>query len=68
MNAFYLILAASPVLLLALTALLVFIVAGIRKGDRRDLRSPAVSRTDAITRRLVGLGVRNDAAGEEGES
>jgi hypothetical protein len=58
MIAFYVILAASPVLLLGTVAFLVLIVAGIRKGDRRDLASPPSSRIDAITRRVVGLGVR----------
>jgi len=59
MIAFYVILAASPVLLLGAVAFLVLIVAGIRKGDRRDLASPTSSRIDAITRRVVGLGVRS---------
>ena len=59
MIAFYVILAASPVLLLGAVAFLVLIVAGIRQGDRRDLASPPSSRIDAITRRVVGLGVRN---------
>ncbi|MGH3223194.1 MAG: hypothetical protein ACRDPY_31655 [Streptosporangiaceae bacterium] len=60
MIAFYIILAASPVLLLGAVAFLALIVAGIRKGDRRDLASPASSRIDAITRRVVGLGVRRN--------
>ena len=34
MNAFWIILAASPVLLLAVVAFLVLIVIGVRKGDR----------------------------------
>ena len=59
MIAFYVILAASPVLLLGAVAFLALIVAGIRKGDRRDLASPPSSRIDAITRRVVGLGVRS---------
>jgi hypothetical protein len=58
MIAFYIIIAASPVLLLGAVAFLVLIVVGIRKGDRRDLASPAGSRIDAITRRVVGVGVR----------
>ena len=58
MIAFYIILAASPVLLLGAVAFLVLIVVRIRKGDRRDLASPASSRIDAITRRMVGVGVR----------
>ena len=59
MIVFYIILAASPVLLLGAVAFLVLIVAGIRKGDHRDLASPPRSRIDAITRRMVGLGVRS---------
>ncbi len=59
MNVFFIILAASPVLLLGAVAFLVLIVAGVRKGDRRDLASPPSSRIDAITRRVVGLGVRH---------
>ena len=58
MIAFYIILAASPVLFLVAVAFLALIVAGIRKGDRRDLASPPNSRIDAITRRVVGVGVR----------
>ena len=59
MIAFYIILAASPVLLLVAVAFLVLIVAGVRKGDRRGLASAPSNRIDAITRRLVGLGVRS---------
>jgi hypothetical protein len=59
MIAFYIILAASPLLLLGAVAFLALIVAGIRKGDRRNLASPPRGRIDAITRRVVGLGVRH---------
>jgi len=59
MIAFYIILAASPILLLGAVAFLALIMAGIHKGDRRDLASPPSSRIDAITRRVVGLGVRS---------
>ncbi len=58
MIVFYIILAASPVLLLGAVAVLVLIVVGIRKGDSRDLASPTSSRIDVITRRVVGVGVR----------
>jgi hypothetical protein len=68
MNAFWIILAASPVLLLGVVALFVLIVVGIRKGDRGDLASPPGSRLDAITRRVVGVGVRNDTDDEESDS
>jgi hypothetical protein len=64
MIAFYVILAASPVLLLSAVAFLVLIAAGVRKGDRRDLASPPSSRIDAITRRTVGLGVRSKSKDE----
>ncbi len=64
MIAYYIILAASPVLLLGAVAFLAFIVAGVRKGDRRNLASPASSRIDAITRRVVGLGVRHQGEDE----
>jgi hypothetical protein len=58
MIAFYIILAASPVLLLSAVAFLVLIVAGVRKRDRSDLAAPDRNRIDAITRRMTGLGVR----------
>lgn len=60
MNAFYIILVASPVLLLGSVAFFVLIVTGVRKGDRGDLASPARNRIDAITRRVVGVGTRRD--------
>lgn len=68
MNAFWIILAASPVLLLAVVIFLVLIVIGVRTGDRGDLASPPQNRLDAITRRVVGVGVRSDASDEEGDS
>jgi hypothetical protein len=64
MIAFYIILAASPVLLLVAVAFLALIVIGLRKGDRRDLASPPSSRIDAIARRVVGLGVRSKSKDE----
>jgi hypothetical protein len=63
-NAFSISLAACPVLLLAAIAFLIFIAIGIRKGDLGD-PSPAGSRISAITRRVTGVGIRND---EEGDS
>jgi hypothetical protein len=59
MIAFYIMLAASPVLLLGVIAFLVLIVIGVRKRDRSDLAAPAANRIDAIARRMTGLGVRN---------
>ena len=64
MIAFYVILAASPVLLLGAVAFLVLIVAGIRKGDHRGLATPPSSRIDVIARRVVGLGVRSKGEDE----
>jgi hypothetical protein len=57
MTALYIILAASPVLLLG--AFLVVIVAGIRRRDRGGLAAPDRNRVDAITRRMTGLSIRN---------
>lgn len=68
MTAFYIMLAASPVLLLGAVALLVLIAVGIRRGDRGDLTVPPETRIDAITRRVAGVGVRNPAGTNEGES
>jgi hypothetical protein len=65
MIAFYIILAASPVLLLGVVAFLVLIVAGVRKRDRGDLAAPDRNRIDAITRRMTGLGVRSSGKGED---
>jgi hypothetical protein len=62
--AFYIILAASPVLLLSAVAFLALIVAGVRKRDRGDLAAPDRNRVDAITRRMTGLGVRTSGKGE----
>jgi hypothetical protein len=64
MITFYIILAASPILLLGLVAFLVLIVVGVRNGDRSDLASPASNRIDAITRRATGLGVRRNGEDE----
>ena len=64
MIAFYIILAASPVLLLGVVAFLVLIVVGVRKRDRGDLASPARNRIDAIARRMTGLGVRSSGKDE----
>ena len=64
MNAFCISLAASPVLLLAAVAFLIFIAIGIRKGDLGD-PFPTGSRIGAITRRVTGVGTRWH---EEGDS
>jgi len=68
MSPFWIILAASPVLLLGVVAFFVLIVVGVRKGDRTDLASPPANRLDAITRRASGVGARTDAGHEEGDS
>jgi hypothetical protein len=67
MNAFWIILAASPVLLLCAVAFLALIVIGIRRGDRGDLTKPAQNRIDSISRRIAGLGTRNRSDREEGD-
>jgi hypothetical protein len=64
-NAFYLVLAASPVLLLVLTIFFTMIVVGIRKGDRGDLAAPPRNRIDAITRKVAGMGTRRDSTDSE---
>ena len=64
MNAFWIILAACPVLLLGVVALFVLIVVGVRHGDRRDLAAPPSNRIDAITRRVTGVGTRSDEKGD----
>lgn len=64
MIALYVILAASPVLLLGAVAFLALIAVGVRKGDRGDLHSPADNRLVAITRRVTGLGVRKNEKGD----
>jgi hypothetical protein len=65
MNAFYVILAACPIVLLGAVAFLVMVVVGIRKGDRGDLTPVPRNRFDAITRRVVGVGVRSDNTDNE---
>jgi len=65
MIAFYIILAASPVLILGAVAFLALIVTGVRKRDRGDLDAPDSNRIDAITRRMTGLGVRYPAESSE---
>jgi hypothetical protein len=65
MNAFYITLAVSPVLLLGAVAFLALVVVGIRRGDHHDLASPARNRIDAITRHVAGVGVRRNNDGGE---
>jgi hypothetical protein len=65
MTAFYIILAASPILLLLGTAFLVIVIIGIRKGDRGDLTEPPRNAIDAIARRVAGVGVRSDHKTDE---
>jgi hypothetical protein len=63
MNAFCISLAACPVFLLAGVAFLIFIAIGVRKGDLGN-PSPAGSRIDAITRRVIGVGIRSNEEGD----
>jgi hypothetical protein len=67
MNAFYILLAASPVLLLCAVAFLVVIVVGIRKGDRGDLASPPRTCIDAVTRRVLGVSASIRSNDDEGD-
>jgi hypothetical protein len=64
MIAFYLILAACPVLMLGVVTFIALIAIGVRKGDHGDLASPPASRLDALTRRMTGVGARNSNKGE----
>jgi hypothetical protein len=64
MHAYYIALAAFAVLLLSAAAFLAVIAVGIRTGDRHDLTSPAINRTDAITRRVTGVGTRSNGQGD----
>jgi hypothetical protein len=67
MNASRLILLASAALLLIVILLLALIGLGVRRGDHGDLTKPAQNRIDAISRRVVGVGVRNHTGSEEGD-
>jgi hypothetical protein len=60
MIAFYLILAACPVLLLGVVTFIALIAIGVRKGDHGDLASPPANRLDALTRRMTGVGTRGN--------
>ena len=65
MNAFYVILAACPIVLLGAVAFLAVVAVGIRKGDRSDLTPVPRNRFDAITRRAMGVGIRSDSTDNE---
>jgi hypothetical protein len=68
MDAFYIILAVCPILLLGTAAFLVMIVVGIRKGDRGHLAPTPRNHLDSISRRVTGVGVRNDDTDNEQEA
>lgn len=68
MTAFYIILAARPVLLLGAVAFVVMIAVGIRNGDRGDLVSPPRNCIDAIARNATGVGVRHTAGNDQRQS
>jgi len=65
--AVYITLTACLAIFLGAAAFLVLIAAGVHKRDRIDLRLHPVNRTDAITCRVLGLGVRDGTGSEEGE-
>jgi hypothetical protein len=60
MNAFWIILAACPILLLGAVAFVVMVAVGIRKGDRGELTPAPRNRLDSITRHATGVSVRTD--------
>jgi hypothetical protein len=66
MQIFWLILLAAPFLLIVTLAFLALLVAGIRRGDRASLHSSSSSRVDSITRRVLGVRVRNTSSDDEG--
>jgi hypothetical protein len=60
------IVAAAVFLSGAVIGVLAILVAGIRSDDRgRNLTCPSRTRTEAVTRRLLGVGVRGTEAGSE---
>jgi hypothetical protein len=65
MNGFYLILTASPLLILSAVAFLALIARGIRRGDHAYLGDPPGNRVDSITRRVLGVGTRANSGDEE---
>jgi hypothetical protein len=67
MTTVYIILTVCLTIFLGAAAFLVLIIVGVRKRDRIDLGVHPVNRIDAITCRVLGLGVRDGAGSEEGE-
>jgi hypothetical protein len=66
MNAFYVILAACPVILLGAIAFLVMIVIGVRKGDRGErLTGEPGNAVEALARRVL-TGSRDFDSHDEG--
>lgn len=50
----------------AVIGALAILIAGIRSYDRaRNLTGPPRTRTEAVTRRVLGVGVRHTATGSE---
>jgi hypothetical protein len=49
----------APSLLIVVLAFLALLVVAIRRGDRASLRKSSTSRTEALARRALGVGVRN---------
>jgi hypothetical protein len=66
MQTFWLILLAAPFLLIVMLAFLALLVAGIRRGDRASLHNSSRNCVDSITRRVLGVGVRNESNDDEG--
>jgi hypothetical protein len=66
MQTFYIILLAAPVLLIAALAFLALVVTGIRRAGRGSIRHASGGHVDSITRRVLGVGVRNPPCDDEG--
>jgi hypothetical protein len=67
MIAFYIILAASPILLLGALAFIALIVWGIRRGERGLVTASSCNLADKITCRVIGAGFRATDERAEGE-
>jgi hypothetical protein len=65
MQTFWLILLAAPGLLIAVLAFLGLLVTGIRRAGCGSIRHASGGRVDSITRRVLGVGVRNPSSNDK---
>ena len=65
MQTFYIIMVAAPFLLIAALVFLALVVTGIRRAGRGSIRHASGGRLDSITRRVLGVGVRNPSCDDE---